>query len=150
MYSNTPVTSASSYLVILIPSHIKCGDLQSLSSRRRSVKNASLPSVRQHARAANALGSTRCCPKRYCWRVHVTSEIGRGTYLALLMTLTRISSATLELDLATPTLDALALANVILEPFSNELSRSHKGAAGMRSVLTFVEVVWIVDARVER
>jgi hypothetical protein len=30
------------------------------------------------------------------------------------------------------------------------LSRSHKGAAGMRSVLTFVKVVWIVDARVER
>jgi hypothetical protein len=30
------------------------------------------------------------------------------------------------------------------------LSRSHKGAAGMRSVLTFEKVVWIVDARVER
>jgi hypothetical protein len=30
------------------------------------------------------------------------------------------------------------------------VSRSHKGAAGMRSVLTFVKVVWIVDARVER
>jgi hypothetical protein len=30
------------------------------------------------------------------------------------------------------------------------ISRSHKGAAGMRSVLTFEEVVWIVDARVER
>jgi hypothetical protein len=25
------------------------------------------------------------------------------------------------------------------------LSRSHKGTAGMRSVLTFVKVVWIVD-----
>jgi hypothetical protein len=32
----------------------------------------------------------------------------------------------------------------------NVLSHSHKGAAGMRSELTFVEVVWIVDARVER
>jgi hypothetical protein len=32
----------------------------------------------------------------------------------------------------------------------NILSRSHKGAAGMRSVLTFEKVVWIVDARVER
>jgi hypothetical protein len=30
------------------------------------------------------------------------------------------------------------------------LLRSHKGAAGMRSVLTFEKVVWIVDARVER
>jgi hypothetical protein len=29
------------------------------------------------------------------------------------------------------------------------ISRSHKGAAGMRSVLTFEKVVWIVDARVE-
>jgi hypothetical protein len=31
-----------------------------------------------------------------------------------------------------------------------QISRSHKGAAGMRSVLTFEKVVWIVDARVER
>jgi hypothetical protein len=30
------------------------------------------------------------------------------------------------------------------------VSRSHKGAAGMRSVLTFEKVIWIVDARVER
>jgi hypothetical protein len=34
--------------------------------------------------------------------------------------------------------------------FGYTVSRSHKGAAGMRSVLTFVKVVWIVDARVER
>jgi hypothetical protein len=32
---------------------------------------------------------------------------------------------------------------------ASNLSRSHKGAAGMRSVLTFEKVVWIVDARVE-
>jgi hypothetical protein len=32
----------------------------------------------------------------------------------------------------------------------SDLSRSHKGTAGMRSVLTFEKVVWIVDARVER
>jgi hypothetical protein len=33
---------------------------------------------------------------------------------------------------------------------AHNLLRSHKGAAGMRSELTFVEVVWIADARVER
>jgi hypothetical protein len=37
-----------------------------------------------------------------------------------------------------------------IAPFQLQISRSHKGAAGMRSVLTFVNVVWIVDARVER
>jgi hypothetical protein len=37
-----------------------------------------------------------------------------------------------------------------LAEWASMVSRGHKGAAGMRSVLTFEKVVWIVDARVER
>jgi hypothetical protein len=48
-------------------------------------------------------------------------------------------------------LGAVGLATVLVRFHRNSgLSHSHKGAAGMRSVLTFEKVVWIVDARVER